>query len=127
MKLLLFVITLVVLSAIVSGSYIESSIWPKPSVFTKGDKVVQVSSFNFKTLGINSAIPKTLSEAYSRYNSLIFNHKAKEGDSISRIATVNVAVDDYSETYPQLETDESYTLDIPSDATGEIYMTAKVK
>jgi len=128
MKLLLLFVVLAVLST-AFGSYIESSVWPKPAVFSKGASVVPVATFEFKTLGLSesdSTVPITLSAAYSRYNSMIFNHKSKTGDdNIARVAKVNVAVDDYSEAYPQLETDESYTLDIPAESTGEIYITAK--
>ena len=58
---------------------------------------------------------KTLSDAYERTNKLIFNH-APDGDANRSRAVfrVEVAVEDNSEAYPQLTTDESYTLDIPA-------------
>lgn len=65
------------------------------------------SQFDFQTLATTS-VPATLSQAYARYNELIFTHTTAPEQS----TVVTVQVDDLSEDYPQLETDESYSLDI---------------
>jgi len=62
----------------------------------------------FQTSG--GPIP-TLSEAYVRYNELIFPHRAATASN-KLVSTVQVNVEDRSEAYPQLETDESYTLTV---------------
>lgn len=57
----------------------------------------------------------TLSEAYERYRGIMFTHStAKTAAAMSNgaVTVVHVKVADRSEAYPQLETDESYTLNI---------------
>jgi hexosaminidase len=62
---------------------------------------------------------KTLSAAYERNNKLIFNHAVDQPPTGSRaVFRVEVKVEDNSEAYPQLTTDESYTLNIPAAASG---------
>ena len=72
---------------------------------------------------------KTLSEAYDRNNKLIFNHAvddAKHGKQA--VYKVEVSVADNSEAYPQLTTDESYSLHIPSPAeSGPAVITLTAK
>jgi hexosaminidase len=61
---------------------------------------------------------KTLSAAYERNNKLIFNHAVDQPPTGSRaVFRVEVKVEDNSEAYPQLTTDESYTLNIPAAAS----------
>jgi hexosaminidase len=59
---------------------------------------------------------KTLTDAYARTNNLIFNHAVDEAvaSKLSATYAVEVTVEDSSEAHPQLDTDESYTLDIPA-------------
>jgi N-acetyl-beta-hexosaminidase len=63
---------------------------------------------------------KTLSAAYERNNKLIFNHPVDQPPAGSRpVFRVEVTVEDNSEAYPQLTTDESYTLNNPPAASGQ--------
>lgn len=71
----------------------------------------------FKYVSVNGNV-KTLTEAYERNNRLIFNHAADSEKNERALFRVEVVVDDNSEQYPQLTTDESYTLNIPAPAAG---------
>ena len=69
---------------------------------------------------------KTLNSAFERYSALIFKHQASNKFSADTkfLTHVSVKIEDPSESYPQLDTDESYQLYIPSDG-GEITLSAK--
>jgi hexosaminidase len=58
-----------------------------------------------------NGVSKTLEAAFLRYNALIFTRQSS--DIIETRSFVSVVVENNSEDYPQLETDESYSLDIP--------------
>jgi hexosaminidase len=79
-------------------------------VFTTGDKNFHFKDLHFAT---EDGEIQTLTDAYSRYRSIMFPHVAKDNGLLFK---VNVVVTDRSESYPQLETDESYTLDIANPA-----------
>lgn len=82
----------------------------------------------FKYVSVNGDV-KTLTDAYERNNKLIFNHAVDQPPAGSRaVFRVDVKVEDNSEAYPQLTTDESYTLSIPAPSEGldnVITITAK--
>lgn len=86
-------------------------------MFTTGE-----NDFYFKTLQFEttSGSISTLSNAFERYSRIMFPHTTH---SKSRAFHVKVAVSDASEAYPQLETDESYTLDI--NQQSDIQLSAK--
>lgn len=88
-------------------------IWPMPKTYTNGTTKVTISSaFNFTS----STTVATLSTAFSRYTELIFLHETQAvGATLSGL---DVSCDSYDESHPQLETDESYTITIPSDGTN---------
>ena len=79
----------------------------------------------------NNGASKTLTLAFERYISLIFAHPVASSPTIGAIETilstvVNVIVEELSDSYPQLNTDESYTLKITDSTTEEIIqLTAK--
>jgi hexosaminidase len=88
----------------------------QPKSFITGDQ--QTNVLPFKYVSVNGDV-KTLTDAYERNNGLIFNHAIDEKPSAARaVYRVEVKVDDNSESYPQLTTDESYTLDIPAAGSG---------
>ena len=96
-------------------------IWPQVAESKYGiDDVTVLSTLEFQTVGGQDV--KTLTAAYERYKRVIFTHVTGEGAS-GALSTVKVEVEDMSEDYPQLETDESYELSISSD--GEAYISAK--
>ena len=108
-----------------------TSVWPMPSSMTAGSNVVYMpyDGFFFQTVDRKSGgevQSYTLQQAYERYNNLIFaEHYSNEtlvGPALS--AKVTVIVDDTSEAYPQLETDESYEIYIPSSSNGAIQLTS---
>lgn len=73
----------------------------------------------------DGSVPITLSEAVERYNNLIFAHTSKNSGIDSLSSSIRLSVDDYSETYPQMNTDESYSLYIPDSVGGDIKLHAK--
>jgi hexosaminidase len=102
----------------------QATLWPKPQTFTNGSTSAYVvpnpgSFFVMK----NTQESDTLTQAFDRYDQLTFPHPATDTDDSSPITSLIVSVDDIDEvTYPQLDTDESYTLNIPAeggDATLE--------
>ena len=109
---------------VVSGvaEYVVPSVWPMPSEMSIGG----VSIFVSKGLVINTnngVRIETLESAYERYRGLIFNHVFSD-ENVSPLASgMTVTVKDISEEYPQLDTDESYHLDISDN--GTISMTAE--
>jgi hexosaminidase len=72
-----------------------------------------VQNFQFTSVDCTSS---TLTQAYERYNTLIFQHNVtKKFSKDPYVNRVSVSVEVCSEDYPQLSTDESYTLDVPAD------------
>ena len=97
----------------------------QPQSFSIGAELTNVGKFKYSSTNGNV---KTLDDAFERYNSIIFPHalNADDDDNSSRNSTpslpvveVTVTVEDNSEAHPQLETDESYTLAVPSETTNE--------
>jgi len=84
----------------------------QPASFEIGENITIVSKFTFSTshAADSGAIktPATLTSSYHRYNKLIFDHDhTRPSQSKSKVV---VTVNDLSEGYPDLETDESYSL-----------------
>jgi hexosaminidase len=93
----------------------------QPSQFTFGSSTTAVTKFAF-----DSPRLKTLTKAFDRYNDLIFTHKTSSSSELSTNHTstvVSVSVTNLSEDYPQIDTDESYTLKVPENG-GKIFLTA---
>lgn len=117
------------------GKMTEASpvfIWPLPTSFSRGHVSATVSpEFRF----ISEDRVPTLERAWARYQPTIFNH-AISSDAVAdsglnstlpfALHSLRVDVEDPSEAHPhQLETDESYTLSIPSDHTFEASIHSK--
>jgi hexosaminidase len=91
----------------------------QPNVFTTGADDFHFNNLEFVTVGGNV---KTLTSAYNRYSHIMFTHHSSSDDSKNKFI-VEVSVSDHSEAYPQLETDESYSLDISKNS--DISLSAK--
>lgn len=113
----------------------NTDIWPKPVEFSYGDQIVYLPAkqFSFTTYDAskdNAPVEvDTLTKAYSRYNDIIYDghyHTQQTSSSLPHFsASVDVFVDDLDESYPQLDTNESYSVNIPSEDNGVIQINAK--
>ena len=75
-----------------------------------------MNSFRFLT----ERSVETLLKAYDRYNILIFTHGRNDN---STDTVVDISLKSYSEAYPQIDTDESYSIMIP-DSNDAIQIKA---
>jgi len=104
---------------LVYGTDYETSVWPQPANFKTGGQVVSVNPpLLFHTVGGEI---ETLTQAYARYTSIIFPHLTDKINistvkNVEFVTEVNVEVQDRSEAYPDINTDESYELTIPDDS-----------
>ena len=85
----------------------------QPTSFAFGSSTMRLSG-PFKFEVANNGASKTLTLAFERYISLIFAHPVASSPTIGAIETisstvVNVIVEELSDSYPQLNTDEPYT------------------
>ena len=119
----------ILLFAILLAPWGALALWPLPLSATNGSSAVQVvpaSAEAFFTMSDGAEACSTLSEAFARYTKLMFPHpsnsapagkhgtplQAKARDSALTSIVVSVASQD--ESFPALETDESYTVRTPS-------------
>ena len=97
--------------------------WPLPSSHSQGSSVVAVVP------GVDF-FPKdscdTLTQAYRRYSDLTFPHPAGTVSSEGAVTSLDVMVDDDDESYPQLGTDESYSLTVPAEGGAATISAATV-
>lgn len=86
-------------------------IWPLPASATSGSLELGVlPSANFFT---GSNVPPILQTAFQRFQYLTFPHIAQSATYTGpAISNLTVSVDSNDESFPQLETDESYVLSI---------------
>ena len=106
-----------------------TSVWPHPSKSSQGATMgmrVDASSFAFKYSG---AVSPTLDAAFSRYKDLMFPHAVAAEAAVdaergtATLATLLVTVTAPDESHPQLETDESYALQIGDDGSAKLDAT----
>lgn len=115
---MLFLVSIAVAIVGAAGSFVEPTIWPMPSDATFGTASVPISNnIKFKPQGVH-----TIDEAFIRSKSLMFPHGHHEHSD--NFQTVSISVTDPSEAYPQMDTDESYTLSVPSDSTSPIEISS---
>ena len=94
------------------------SVWPQPKEASLGTSALHISP-QLRFHGGNDV--NTLRLAYERYATLMFPHPgAVLARSLPTIRAVDVTVDDPSESYPQLDTDEAYELSIGADGTAAL-------
>ena len=115
--------TIIVLAVWSTFSIVQGNmIWPQVAESKFGQNTVTIS----RSLEFDSPQVKTLTAAYERYKLIMFPHATEQGkadSSVNTITVVKVEVENVSEEYPQLETDESYELLISTD--GESTISAK--
>ena len=115
--------------ALVAATAAAASVWPQPASMTSGNASIVVGGcdgapFRFTTNAPNSTV---LAAAFARYPKLLFPHAfdpALERDdaapapdddwSAACLGALHVVVDDASDAHPQLDTDESYALEVPA-------------
>ncbi|KAJ2417183.1 Glucosamine-6-phosphate isomerase (Glucosamine-6-phosphate deaminase) (GNPDA) (GlcN6P deaminase), partial [Coemansia sp. RSA 2530] len=101
-----------------------ASIWPIPSVYVNGTTNTVVASAQITAPSISSSI---LSAAIRRYNTIIeyesftppTDYNRRPPDPEGSLTGLTVSVDSNDETL-SLETDESYTLDIPTTGMAKL-------
>jgi hexosaminidase len=122
-----FIYFLPFLWSLASGSLITPSIWPLPQSFIFQNTSLPLSS-KFQSEIIDpvsreTVTISTLTNALERYQKLIFpeiSDEGKEQNAPNLIQFLQIFVDNLSEDYPQLATDESYTLTVNTSATMTI-------
>jgi len=106
---------------LVTSASPPGALWPLPRNYTNGNQTPTVlASPSFFQL---SSQCKTLSDAAVRYGKLTFPHDLGGTAAGTGITGLKVTVADDSEGYPQLGTDESYSLTVPTEGVAEL--TAK--
>ena len=115
-------------------------IWPGPAKYTNGTATLPVSGSLKFSLSPATSNP-TLEAAFARYQGLTFPHVSTASDvetvlenlfdehenaveaTASPLAALEVKVTDLDESHPQVDTDESYTLSVPT--SGSATLTAQ--
>eukprot|EP00945_MAST-04E_sp_MAST-4E-sp1_P006967 g6967.t1 len=110
---------LLVLAALSSGVSVAQEqpfIWPAPKEFSSGSSMLTVDGSNCKIFAPTSpSVPKTLKAAFQRYCALTFPHIANSDLSANaEISSLSVMWKDPDESHPQIDTDESYSLELSS-------------
>lgn len=94
------------------------SVWPQPREAALGPSVLHISP-QLQFHGGNEV--ETLRLAYERYTTLMFPHPgAVPASALPTIRAIDVTVDDPSEAYPQLDTDEAYELTVGADGAAAL-------
>jgi hexosaminidase len=101
-----------------SGSYVQPSVWPNPASITFGDITYGEMDSNIPFV-VTDGTSSTLMMAYDRYQKLMFPHPVNTTTASTQIVRVTVA--NLSDAYPQLSTNESYTITIsPPSSSSEL-------
>jgi len=109
----------VVLLLIAAPSF-ALNVWPQPKLITAPNGTLPISTpFQFKA-AVSTKVTPTLQSALDRYQSLTFPHSTSP--SSNGLSSLSVYVDNGSEDHPQLDVDESYTLDVTA---AEAKLSAK--
>lgn len=97
----------------------QPKIWPLPSSFSFGSspRSVGPSTKFFKCI----RTPPILETAFQRYLALTFPHGTSSDKQENSINELQVSVDSTDESVPQLETDESYTLQVPQSGPASLH------
>jgi len=102
------------------ASSTASTVWPQPANLTLGDitgSIIIDASFSF-TAASGTTLTPTLKAAFERYHAITFPHAAPAKQAHGGVSSLAVSVASASEDYPQLDTDETYTLKLDSTAAS---------
>lgn len=119
------------IAAGVSADFVAPSIWPLPSSATYDETAIPLShKLKFQIIHertsheIKTSKNPTMQAAFERYTSLMFPHSVDSEGEGAGVRHVKVTLKDLSEDYPQLDTDESYTLNVAAEEGGGIELSA---
>lgn len=96
-------------------------IWPVPSDYSFGSTTLKVAQSKDFFQGPSTEV---LTAAYERYQQLSFPHRVESGDATGSLTSLKIEVDSLDESHPQVEADESYSLEVP-EAGGAAILSAK--
>lgn len=89
---------------------ILANVWPLPASMSSGtDTLAVMPSMSFFT---SSSTSPFLDQAFARYTQLCFAHRTKPSLTAAGLSGLVVNVDSTDDSHPQLETDETYSLDV---------------
>ena len=98
-------------------------IWPLPTKYTNGSVTLGVDGSKGAAFFAGAASSKLLTAAFARYAALTFGHKTAASHLATGVTGLTVTVASLAEDFPQLETDESYSLTVT--AAGAATLTTK--
>ena len=107
-------------ACLAAASFAEEQpfIWPAPKDFSNGATTLSVDGSNCKIFQPTSkSVPKTLQAAFARYCDLTFPHIASSARTPAEISSLSVTWSDPDESHPQIDTDESYSLELSSTSS----------
>ena len=96
----------------------HASVWPQPRSATSGQSVLHLTpGHDFFVAANAGAKGSLLQAAFARYSALTFPHTTTTKGPLTAL---HVSVDDPDESHPQLDTDESYTLEVTAQASASL-------
>ena len=113
------------LALLVAPNAASPAAWPRPKFSSSGTASLAVTPTPFFFALTPEVHSPLLSTTFARYLSLTFPHELDDPSGTpSSLTGLNFSVADMDESHPQLATDESYTLSLPSEG-GTGLVTAK--
>lgn len=110
------------LSPLEDANCTKMPIWPYPAHATFGTETSHIGATTFAFQSVQQ-LP-TLTAAFERYQSSMFPFSEEKHSAEPQLLNVLVHVSDPSELHLQVETDESYSLHIPTAGTIRINSTS---
>eukprot|EP00039_Didymoeca_costata_P021355 m.344287 g.344287 ORF g.344287 m.344287 type:complete len:645 (+) comp24133_c0_seq1:28-1962(+) len=116
-------VDLVLLANSTKPTEMSIGIWPHPRNYTKGSNTIQVNPELTFTVSGGKTIP-TMTAGINRIKSMIFDHRVPQVDvtknEVTMLDSMEITIKNSDEAPPQLDTDESYTLDIATNGLAAI-------
>jgi hexosaminidase len=113
---------------LLSATAAALTLWPEPQSISSGSAVVVLDpTFNF-FVEDSTSDTVTLRYAFLRYKSITFPHTFSNSSSATssncKLTGLVFGVTSNDESHPQLDTDESYSLQVPECGSGSSVATA---